>query len=62
MTGAMYRIKHLIEGWLTGSEGQSIIIMAVWQHAGRHGARAIAESLSTNWRQGESQTGSDVGF
>jgi hypothetical protein len=35
-------------GWLTGSEVQSIIIMArKWQHPGRHGA-GEAESLTSS--------------
>ena len=35
-------------GWLTGSELQSIIIMAgAWQHPGRHGAGEGAENSTS---------------
>jgi hypothetical protein len=35
-------------GWLTGSEGQSIIIRAVaWQHPGRHGAEEAKSFTSS---------------
>ena len=39
-----YRGKHLVKDWLTASESGSVMVQNV-AAAGRHGAKALVESL-----------------
>jgi hypothetical protein len=45
-------------GWLTGSEGQSIVIkVGAWQHPGRHGAGRAESSTSSSSEGSQRLTG-----
>jgi hypothetical protein len=44
---SLIKKQHLIGGWLTGSEVQSIIIkVGAWQYPGSHGAGGVESSMS----------------
>jgi len=49
MTKATLLTTTFNQGWLTGSEVQSIIIkVGAWQHSGRHGAGGAESSTSSS--------------
>jgi len=48
MTQATYKIKHLIGGLLTASEGESTMVIMGDIAAGSHGAGAVAKSLHSD--------------
>ena len=62
LSESLYRGNSFHWGWLTVSEGQSVIIMAGSMVAGRHGAREVAESFTLICKQRQKEPGPGVDF